>query len=126
MKHKRGTSLVESVMTLTLFAVAGMAMINLLPSLRLTSSTAEQSAHASSLATSLMERYRAGNLENLSAYPCEVVRAAGTEFFPVVSIDQPNAATQPNLKRIAVTVRWKTRLSERSVRRQVLVCQLPR
>jgi Tfp pilus assembly protein PilV len=102
---RRGNSIFEVVVAFTLLAVAGLALLNLMPSTWLATRSTEQRLQAGEVAQSTLEQFRAGDLQDRTAYRCDPILASGTEFYPTVSVGA--IAGKPNLKRIQVEVAWK-------------------
>lgn len=115
----------ETVLAITLFALAGLALVNLIPSSWLAVHAGQQRLDAANLAQSLLEERRAGNFDGpdfRTTLPATIY--GGTQFTPTVEV--ATAAGQTRLKIVNVTVTWQTGRGTQSVVRQTMVCKVAR
>lgn len=122
---RSGLSMIETVLGFTLVALAGLALLNLLPTVLLSTRLSQQRLQAAGLAQSLLDERRQGKLDPLASYQCDPVNLDSTMFYPTLWID--TVAGKPALRKLRVEVQWVAPGGRRqTLNRHLTVCRLPR
>lgn len=117
--------MIETVLGFTLLALAGLALLNLLPTVLLSTRLSQQRLQAATVAQSLLDERRQGKLDPLANYQCDPVQLDATIFYPTLWVD--TVAGKPALRKLKVEVEWVAPGSRRqTLTRHLTVCRLPR
>ena len=121
---RRGLSLIEVIISVTILAMALTLIVGLLPGASLSNLLARQRMLAGSLAQDVLEAADKSKLDNLAPGPLDALEVEGTEFRRQVErtpLSPPSAAV-----RFRVTVSWTHGEQERSVFREMVLSEVPR
>ncbi|MBI3928496.1 MAG: hypothetical protein HY319_23340 [Armatimonadetes bacterium] len=120
---RRGISLIETLIGISILLLAVVLMMSLLPSSWLAVHRGEQRLVAANLAQSLLEEQRSVPFEELDSGALPRVTTAHQVFEPLLEVEP--VPGKPRLKLVRVRVRWEARGRPMEVVRQTTFCRVP-
>ena len=128
----RGISLIETVISVTLLALATLVALSALPTSTILSNRARFRIQALQLAQSQLERERALPWKTIAVWPYQetlppyTLEGTGIVFESKLEISQAPPQSADHLRRILVTVEWKERDKTYSVQHESMLSHVPR
>jgi len=128
----RGFSLIETVVSSTLLAVAAIVALGALPTLTITSNRARFRVNALQLSQSLLEKQRAAPWPAINLWPHQqtladqVMPGTGVVFQPTLEIQKVAGYDPEQLRKVLISVKWKERDRWQTVQQETLVSHVPR
>lgn len=121
---RRGISLLEVILSVTILGMALTLLVGLMPGASLSSRLARQRVLAGNLAQDVLEGLPRDNLGSVAGGPLDPVTVEGTDFKRRIDL---NPLPPPSLAvRVRVVVSWTHSNHDRSVFREQFFCELHR
>ena len=122
LKQRRGLTLIETSLGLTMILLVMLVVINLLPSSWIAMGVGEQKVYAANLAQSIIDEKRAGAWDQLQTGPIPDVILNGTTYRGTLDVD----SSKPYLKKVTLRLEWDSGRGKQSLIRKASICNLPR
>lgn len=126
---KRGMSLVEAIIALTVMALVTTLVANLLPSLGFTIKRSENRYQADTLAVSILSHQAARPFDDLTPTPYtpySTQKWDGTSFDSEIEIFEVPGTDAENVMGLRVRIRWEERGGRREVVHERWVPNIPK
>jgi len=123
---RRGISLVELIVSLTVLGLALTALVGLVPAGMLNLRAAEERTRAGDMAQSELEKLSLVDPATITVGEREPVIVDRVEYILEVALTNPLEATLPNTYRLRVTVRYQHGDIKRAVFRERVLTRLLR
>lgn len=115
-------TLVETILAASILLLAGLLVVDLLPSSWLAVRGAEQRLVAGNLAQSLLEEQRAIPVRDLVPRT-RLLRVGAMDY--TATLEVAPAAGSPRLRALTARASWSTRRGRQEVVRTTTVCEIP-
>jgi Tfp pilus assembly protein PilV len=128
----RGMSLIETVVAITMLALATIVAVASLPATTALSNKGRNRVAAAELAQATLEEHRAKPFSVLPAPPADVslgkslLEGTGIEFTRKLRVSAVSGYSPQQLRRVTVTVTWRERGALQTVHHEATFLKLPR